>query len=224
MIAASSIATFRWLVGAAPDDIEAFARFQAYECVAAVAARSGSRPAGSDPYRGGGLALLAGPVSVALALAGYPVLNEALGGQLDAALIAAFARPAVVLGLTSACCWPRSRPSGRGVVPMRRASSGRPEGSLARSVAVVLVASIVVAAGLGAGVLSSRHMLIGRGPAVRDAVTDTVIDLQTELLAEELRLYHDGLVAVVTDEYVAATRAADEILVDPATTTPPRLP
>lgn len=147
--AAAVLVGFRILAGPAPDFAEQEQRYYGYLWVYAAAAAAVAIAFGlTMRTRGVGLALLAGPVASAVAIAGFLVLNVVLGGSTSAALLKALFTQGLSLGLILVLAaatlavvpWPRPRPS------------------LVFSVAAV--AAVLSAAALSVGAVTARDRLV----------------------------------------------------------------
>jgi hypothetical protein len=208
---AAVLAGYRALAGPSPSDTVTLERFFAYEWVAALAAAAALVAAvAAWPRRGAGAALAAGPVAALVVLAGFLVLNVAVGGTVDGLLVAEFARPAVVLGFYASLLV--ALPVALVSEGVRRA--GRRSGA---PVWLALGAAVAVVAVAGSAVLASRSDLVSLD--VLDSELGDVVGPEeggTQALRTEFGDYLETVVPRVTQGVGAVTAQAQRILGVPA--------
>jgi Zn-dependent protease with chaperone function len=207
---AAVVVGYRVLAGASTSDTVTLERFFAYQWVGALAAAAALVAAvAAWPRRGAGAALLAGPVAALVVMVGFLALNVAIGGTVDALLVAEFARPAVVLGFYATLLV--ALPVVLVAEAVRRA--GRRSGvpvwlAMGAAVAVVLAA--------GSAVLASRSDLVSLDVADR-APGDVANpeEVAAQALQTELGDYLGTVVPQVSQIVTAVTAEAQRVLADP---------
>jgi hypothetical protein len=200
---------YRMVAGPSPSDTVTYERFLAYQWVGALAAAATLVAAVvAWPRRGPGAALVAGPLAAMVVLAGYLVLNVAIGGSVDGRLVAEFARPVVTLGFYATLL--AALPV---VVVAEAVRRARGRAGVPAWVATATAVPVVVLS--GTAVLSARSDLVSL-EIPESAFGDLVgsEDDATEALRTEFVAYVSTVVPQVTQGAVAVAAQAQHVLSD----------
>lgn len=209
---AVALVAFRLVAGPTTDPGLTFQRFQSYQWLAAsTGAAVLMTLAVLDRRRGPGAAMAWGPAGALIVMAGFLVMNTALGGRPDMLMLKEFLRPTLSLWLYISLLLAPAALLVPQLTPHRP-----PRLSLARRAApYVLTLTLPL---LGAGLaLAARDVLVGTGTQAIGTAEDSNTARHLGL-AMELADYESETTPDIERTFTAAFTKADMVLADPSLT------